>query len=184
MNRLARLVRYYVMRRRLRALGIRLPRATRVNRLVQLVRYYVMRRRARALGLTLPLFPGRRQQEPPAARSPSWRLTILAEVDEKQGLIRPTAIITGTPLGRGRVSFDVLSESGRVGPAVEKSLSVEEPSSVLALPSIPLPEGAASDDVTSWRWLVRLENEERVLAIWSKRLVSAGALNCEAELDS
>lgn len=152
-----------------------------MNCLASLVRLYLMRRRSRALGITPPVFA--RPQQPRAASAPNWRLMILAEIDEKQGLIRPMAFISGTPLSQGRVVLELLGETGSICPPIEKPLAVGEGSSMLMLPDIPLPEGA-SGDVTSWHWHVRLENERgHVLARWSKRLASAGALNCEAELD-
>lgn len=141
--------------------------------------FFVSRRLWCALGITPPLFAGRRQQQP----APSWRLTMLAEIDEKQGLISTMAIIVGTPLSQGRIVFELLDETGPVNSPVKKPLTVAAPSSILMLPAIPFPEGA-SGTVSSWRWSVRLESKRgRVLARWSKRLVSAGALNCEAELD-
>ena len=154
---------------------------TRMNRLASLVRLYLMRRRSRALGITPPVFA--RPQQPRAASAPNWRLMILAEIDEKQGLIRPMAFITGTPLSQGRVVLELLGETGSICRPIEKPLTIGEGSPMLMLPDIPFPEGAIGD-VTRWQWNARLENERgRVLARWSKRLASAGALNCEAELD-
>jgi len=155
-----------------------------MSRLDRLVRCFVTRRHLRELGIVPPLFARLRRRRSSAGRPASWHLTILADIDEKQGLISPTAFITGTPLSQGRVVLELRNESGRVQPPAEKPLPAEEPSSILIFPPIPLPEGATAGDVTSWRWRVRLKNERgRVLARWSKRLVSAGALNCEAELD-
>lgn len=141
--------------------------------------FFISRRIWRALGIVAPAIAGRRQRQP----APSWRLTMLAEIDEDRGLIRPMVFIAGTPLDRGRVVFELLDETGPVGSPLEKSLTVEEPGSMLVLPAISLPERAIGD-VSSWRWNVRLESKRgRLLAHWSKRLVSANALNCEAELD-
>jgi len=146
-------------------------------------RYYTLRRRLRALGIMPPLFAGLRRRELWPAPARSWGLTILAEIDEKHCLISPTVLIAGTPLSEGRVVIELLGEDGPVGLPVKAPLTVEERSSMLILPAISLPEGAIGA-VSSWCWSVRLESKHgRVLARWSKRLTSAGALNCEAELD-
>lgn len=139
----------------------------------------ISRRIWRALGTKPAAIVWRRQRRP----APSWRLTVLAEIDEKQGLIRPMLFIAGTPLERGRVVFELLGETGPVGSPLVAPLTVEGPGSMLVLPAFSPPEGAIGA-VSSWHWNVRLESKRgRLLAHWSKRLVPANALNCEAELD-
>ena len=119
----------------------------------------------------------------PTARRPQWELTLLVRLDEESGLISPLVQISGYPVSQGRVVVELPDENGGALLRAEKTLSAEAPSTNVEFEPLSFPAGASAEDLAGRRWLVRLEKENgRQLAYWSRRLVSAGALNCEAEL--
>ena len=119
----------------------------------------------------------------PSRRRPKWNLTILVKLDEQSGLITPRVQVSGYPVSRGRVVVELPDERGGALLRAEKALSAEEPSTNVQLEPVPFPAGAGAEDLAGREWLVRLEKESgRKLACWSRRLVSSGAINREAEI--
>jgi hypothetical protein len=160
----------------------RLSLMIRLFRLGERLLPWRIRRRCE-LKLALRLHRRLLEESRPTERRPQWKATLLVKLDEESGLISPLVQISGYPVSRGRVVVELTGESGGALLRAEKTLSAEAPSTNVQLEPVPVPAGTRAEDLAGREWHVRLEKENgRKLARWSKRLVSSGAINCEAEL--
>ena len=117
---------------------------------------------------------------PPETRS----LTLLVDVDDRTGLVRPTVQILGSDEHKGaRLRLELVDDDGLVHPLVASDLPPGAAGSGFALPAVTPPEGATVDDIVRWRWDLVLEDATGERGRWQERLAMSGGLNAEAELE-
>ena len=115
---------------------------------------------------------------------PSWSLTLLVEVDDDAGLLRPSVQLRGSSLPFGaRLRLQVVDGSGLIRASSERSLPAWAIGAELALPAFTAPEGTTIEELLGWHWDLVLEDSRREHARWREHPAPAGALNAEAELD-
>ena len=126
----------------------------------------------------------RARKAPPPAPRETRSLTLLVDVDDRTGLVRPTVQIRGSDEHEAaRLRLELVDDDGRVHPLVASDLPPGAACSGFALPAVTPPEGATVDDIVRWRWDLVLEDATGERGRWQERLAASGALNPEAELE-
>ena len=131
-------------------------------------------------GLTAQVYRRRRWR---CGQAPPWTMTLLVHADDAAGLLRPSVQLLGPPLPGGRVRLELRDGEGVLHPRPATPLPHSAIGSELSLPPFAPSDGASLEEAAGWAWTVVLGDSRRERARWTRRLVEAGLVNVEAELE-